>query len=292
MEMLTMMYKAINYWTFGPRALEGKYDIVTAMQEAKDAGFAGIELCIAETGELTFNTNEKKCKELVAAAKKIGIKISGVATGVYWGVSPTDPKKSVRDKAAKLTRQALQVTKWLGAETFLYVPGAVRPEFMPDATPVPYGDAYKTALAQAKAAAKFAQKVKVKLCIENVWNMFLYSPVEMRDFIKQVGSPYVGSYFDPGNVVKNGYAEHWVPVLGKMIKRVHVKDYAKDPGGFPQGFEVSLGKGDTPWSVIIKQLKAVKYNGPLAIEVISFTEDNKRVKRLSKEFDALLAKAK
>jgi hexulose-6-phosphate isomerase len=262
------------------------------MKEAKEAGFAGIELCLGEAGELTFDTKEAKCKELVAAAKKIGIKITGVATGVYWGVSPTDPKKSVRDKAAKLTRQALQITRWLGAETFLYVPGAVRPEFMPDAQPVPYGDVYKTALAQAKAAAKFAAKVKVKLCIENVWNMFLYSPVELRDFIKQVGSPYVGSYFDPANVVASGYPEHWIPVLGKMVKRVHVKDYTRNPGGFPQGFEVSLGKGDTNWTAILKQLKAVKYNGPLAIEVISFTEDTGRVKRLSKEFDALLAKAK
>ena len=292
MEMQTMMYKAINYWTFGPQAMDGKYDIVTAMQEAKDAGFAGIELCLAEKGELTFNSTEKKCKELVTAAKKIGIKICGVATGVYWGVSPTDPKKSVRDKAAKLTRQGLQVASWLGAETYLYIPGAVRPEFMPDAKPVPYGDVYKDALTQAKAAAKFAAKVKVKLCIENVWNMFLYSPIEMRDFIKQVGGTNVGSYFDPANVVAFGYPEHWIPVLGKRVKRVHVKDYTKNPGGFPQGFEVPIGKGETNWPLILKQLKAIKYNGPLSIEVISFTEDAGRVKRLSKDMDAMLAKVK
>ncbi len=286
------MYKAINYWTFGPSALEGKYDVVKAIWEAKDAGFEAIELCLAPVGEFTFNAKEKQCKKYVEEAKKAGIKICSVATGVYWSVSPTDPKKSVQAKALKFTQQALQITKWLGAEAFLYVPGAVKPEFMPDAVPVAYGDVYETALAQAKAAAKTADKLKVFLCIENVWNMFLYSPVEMRDFIKKVGGKYVGSYFDPANVVKNGFADHWVPVLGKMIKRVHAKDYKKDPGGFPEGFEVPIGGGETNWPVILKQLQKVGYNGPVTAEIISFSEDASRVKRVSKEMDGILASIK
>jgi len=282
------MYKAINYWTFGPSALEGKYDVVKAMQEAKDAGFQAIELCLAPTGEFTFSAKESQCKKYVEEAKKIGIKICSVATGVYWDVSPTDPKKSVQAKALKFTQQALQITRWLNADAFLYVPGAVKPEFLPDYKPVPYGEVYETALKQAKAAVKVADKLKVFLCIENVWNMFLYSPVEMRDFIKQVGGKYVGSYFDPANVVKNGFPDHWIPVLGKMIKRIHAKDYKKDPGGFPEGFEVEIGKGETNWPVIMKQLKKVGYNGPMTAEIISFTEDPSRVKRVSKEMDKIL----
>jgi hexulose-6-phosphate isomerase len=288
-----MIYKSINYWTFGPKALSGDYDMVRAMQEAKDAGFESIELCIATTGELNFNTKENKCRQLAEAAKKIGIKICSTATGVYWGCSATSPKKSEQKKAAKYTEQALKVTSWLGADAFLYIPGVVRPEWDAKYAPVPYGEVYERALAQAKAAAKIAAKVKVKLCCENVWNMFLYSPVEMRDFLKKVGGgPYVGCYFDPANVVKNGYPEHWIPVLGNLIKRVHVKDYSKVPGGFPEGFEVAIGKGDTHWPVIMKQLKAIKYNGPISAEIISFTEDAKRVKRISKEMDGLLAMIK
>ncbi len=287
-----MIYKAVNYWTFGPAALEGRYDVVRAIQEAKDAGFQAIELCLAPTGEFTFNAREKQCRKYVEEAQKIGIKICSVATGVYWGVSPTDPKSAVRKKALKLTQQALQITRWLGADAFLYVPGAVKPEFVPDAVPVPYGEVYENALAQAKAAVKTADKLKVFLSIENVWNMFLYSPVEMRDFIKKVGGKYIGSYFDPANVVKNGFAEHWVPVLGKMIKRVHCKDYKRVPGGFPEGFEVPIGEGETNWPVILKQLQQVGYNGPITAEIISFTEDPDRVKRVSGEMDKILATIK
>jgi len=262
------------------------------MNEARDAGFPAIELCLAPAGELTFAAKEKQCRQLAEQAAKIGIKICSVATGVYWGVSPSDPKAGVRNKAVKFTQQALQITKWLGADAFLYVPGAVKPEFMPDAVPVPYGQAYDNALASAKAAAKTADKVKCFLCVENVWNMFLYSPVEMRDFIKKIGGRYVGSYFDPANVVKNGFADHWIPVLGKLIKRVHAKDYKKDPGGFPQGFEVPIGEGETNWLVILKQLKQAGYDGPVTAEIISFTEDPTRVKRISREMDNILATLK
>lgn len=69
------MYKAINYWTFGPDALEGKYDIVLAMKQAADAGFQGIELCVASGGQLRFGASEKQCRELANTARKIGIKI-------------------------------------------------------------------------------------------------------------------------------------------------------------------------------------------------------------------------
>jgi len=283
------MYKAINYWTFGPEALEGRYDIVTAMKQARDAGFEAIELCVAPAGRLTFDTSEKQCKQLAGIAKKIGIKICSVATGVYWAVSPTDPSKKVRQQALKYTTQGLQITKWLGANAYLYVPGAVKPEFDPKAPVVPYGDVYKWALQQAKSAAKVAEKLKVYLCVENVWNMFLYSPVEMRDFITSVSSRYVGSYFDPANVVKNGYAEHWVPVLGRMIKRVHCKDYSRKIGGFPQGFEVPIGKGDTNWPVILAQLKKAGYKGPITAEIIKFEEDPGIVKRTARQMDKILS---
>jgi len=283
------MYKAINYWTFGPDAMAGEYDVVTAMKQARDAGFDAIELCLAPTGELRFGSSESQCKKLVAEARKIGIKICGVATGVYWAVSPTAMKKSVRDKALKFTKQGLQVARWLGVKTYLYIPGAVKPEFDPAAPVVPYGDVHRWGLQQAKAAAKAAEKNKVYLCIENVWNMFLYSPVEMRDFITAVGSRYAASYFDPGNVVKNGYPEHWVPVLGKMIKRVHCKDYSKKRGGFPEGFEIPIGSGDTNWPVILKQLKKIGYKGPITAEIITFKLDRGLVKRTSRQMDKILA---
>ena len=284
-----MMYKAVNYWTFGPRALEGRYDIVEAMCRAKAAGFDGIELCVGVQGELRFNSSPSQCRKLVQQASRIGIKICGLATGVYWSVSPTSRSKSVRTRALNLTKKGLQLANWLGARSYLYLPGAVRVEFDPASDVVPYGDVHTWALQQARAAAKAAQQLKVHLCVENVWNMFLYSPVEMRDFIKAIGSRYAGSYFDPANTVKHGYAEHWTPVLGRLIKRVHVKDFKRSAGANMEGFNVPIGKGDTNWPVILKQLKTIGYSGPLTAEIISFKEDPGILGRTSRQMDKMLA---
>jgi len=51
---------------------------------------------------------------------------------------------------------------------------------------------------------KHARANKIAIGIENVWNKFP-QPVEMRDFIDQFKSEYVGSYFDVGNCLVNGY---------------------------------------------------------------------------------------
>ena len=55
---------------------------------------------------------------------------------------------------------------------------------------------------------------RVTLALENVWNKFLLGPVEFKTFIDQFSRPYVGCYFDVGNVVINGYPEHWIEILG------------------------------------------------------------------------------
>lgn len=86
---------------------------------------------------------------------------------------------------------------------------------------VPYDRAYDNALTFFSKLAKEAEALKVSVGIENVWNKFLLSPLEMRGFIDAVGSDYVGSYFDVGNVVYSGYPEHWISILNKRIKKVH-----------------------------------------------------------------------
>lgn len=73
---------------------------------------------------------------------------------------------------------------------------------------------------------------KVEIGLENVWNKFLTSPLEMRDFTDKVGSVYVGSNSDVGNVFFNGYPEHWIKILGSRIKKVQFKDYRCQAGAY------------------------------------------------------------
>src|SRR6185503_1124987 len=104
----------------------------------------------------------------------------------------------------------------------------------------------------------------VVIGIENVWNHFLVSPIEMRDFIDRINSPWVAAYFDVGNVLRYGIPQDWILTLGKRIARVHVKDF-KTRMGTIEGF-CPIGDGDVDWPAVTAALHFVGYNGPLTFE--------------------------
>jgi L-ribulose-5-phosphate 3-epimerase len=131
---------------------------------------------------------------------------------------------------------------------------------------VPYDAAYERAHAFIAAALPLAEQHRVCLAIENVWNKFLLSPLEMCAFIDSFGSAWVGSYLDVGNVVATGYPEHWIRILGSRIKRVHFKDYRRAVGTV-HGF-VELLSGDVNWPAVMRELRAIGYTGWVAAEMI------------------------
>jgi len=131
---------------------------------------------------------------------------------------------------------------------------------------VPYDLAYERAHAFIAAALPLAAQHRVHLAIENVWNKFLLSPLEMRAFVDSFGSEWVGSYLDIGNVLATGYPEHWIPILGPRLRRVHFKDFRRAVGTI-HGF-VELLSGDANWPAIVAALRAAGYSGWIAAEMI------------------------
>ena len=109
-----------------------------------------------------------------------------------------------------------------------------------------------------------AEQRGVTIALENVWNGFLLSPVEMADLIDRINSPWIGAYFDVGNILKFGTPEDWIRTLGRRMVRVHVKDF-KVAVGTSAGF-VPPGDGDADWPAIITAMKEVGYDGPLTCE--------------------------
>lgn len=256
-----------SYWMF-EGGLEGKRPVVEAMKEAKRLGFDAIELCIASQGVLTDKTTREQCHAIAAEAKKIGIEIASVASGESWSKSPTANDAKIIKQIIDFIKKSLQITNWLGTDAYLLVPGAVDVFFLPDAEVIPYDVCYKRATQAVAKLIPTAEKVGVTIGIENVWNKFLLSPLEMRCFIDSFQSKRVGAYFDVGNVLLTGYPEQWIKILGKRIKRVHVKDFKKSVGTV-SGF-VDLLKGDVDFAAVKKALAAIGYKGYVTAEMIPY----------------------
>jgi hexulose-6-phosphate isomerase len=158
------------------------------------------------------------------------------------------------------------MAKALGCESCLIVPGTVCADFVDPNKVVDYSTAYERSLEFFSRIKTYAENAKVEIGLENVWNKFLLSPMEMRDFIDKIGSDYVGSYLDIGNVLYCGYPEDWVRILGKRIKKIHFKDYRVQAGGL-HGF-VDLLAGDVNYPEVVTALSEIGYDGWVSAEMI------------------------
>ncbi|MBQ8358069.1 MAG: sugar phosphate isomerase/epimerase [Clostridia bacterium] len=252
------MKKGISIWAF-PDGTK----LSDAFRMAKKAGFDGVEVALSDTGELTLNTTPAELAAIRKEAEQNGIALYSVATAIYWKYPFTSPDPAIASKAMEYGRCQIDMAAALGCDSILVVPGMVSGEGEPFGN-IPYDVAYDRALTCMKELAKLAANKGVALGIENVWNKFLLSPLEMRRFVDEVGQGAY-AYFDAGNVLVNGYPDHWIDILGKRICKVHVKDFKRSVGNI-NGF-VDLFAGDVNFRAVTAALRRVGYDGFVTAEV-------------------------
>jgi len=273
------MLKSISVWAFDPaRPLDEVFAV------AKDNGFPAVEVAIAEDGPITPQTTEDDCKRILEQAQNAGITISSMASGGGWSLPISCTDEATRRKGIDFIAASLRVAKGLNLDTILVVPGGVGADFIPGFKGAPYDVAYNNAKAALEELTPVADETQVAIGIENVWNKFLLSPLEMRQFIDDLKSDYVGSYFDVGNVIATGFPEQWIRILGKRIKKVHFKDF-KESVGTLDGF-CDLLDGDVNYAEVMKALREVGYDGPVTSE---FFDCEKDLPKISEAMDRILA---
>lgn len=255
------MKKGISIWSFPAMSLNDSFTL------AKKAGFEGVEVALDEKdGEITLNSTEKDLLEIKKQASNNGIELYSVASGLYWSYFLNDDNEKVRIKARDIVKKQLECASVLGCESILVIPGCVNAEFAAPGKIVDYETSYYRSLESVKLVKEYAAQYKVEIGLENVWNKFLLSPLEMRSFIDAVDSEWVGSYLDIGNTLAFGYPEHWISTLNKRIKKVHFKDYRTEAGGL-HGF-VDLLAGDVNYPAVVETLGKVGYDGWVTAEMI------------------------
>lgn len=255
------MKKSINLWSF-PAALS----LGDKFRLAREAGFDGFEIDLSDDGPLTLTSSQQEIAAVHALAERSGVQLSGLATGLYWGANPASDDPAVRSRSAAILAKQIEIAHALGLDAILVVPATVGADFIPNCEIVPYDVAWQRATDFIRTALPMAARAGVRICIENVWNKFLLSPLEMRQFIAQFDSEWVGAYFDVGNTLALGYPEQWINILGEQIRRVHLKDYRRAVGSV-DGF-VEILSGDVNWPAVMSALRTIGYKSWLTAEMI------------------------
>ncbi len=207
------------------------------LQLLKELGFDGVEP----------NFNEVDMSELAKASESTGIPVHGVVKG--WSFDDIN--------------LCIDQAKDIGATSVLIVAGKVDEN-------MPYARNYAETQEKMKQAGDHAARREIHLLVENVWNNFLLSPLEMARYIDEIDNPWVGAYFDVGNVHRYGWPEHWAPVLGKRIVKLDIKEYSTkkmNDEGLWKGFNVAIGEGTINWAAVRHELALLNFQGWATAEV-------------------------
>lgn len=228
--------------------------VMEKFQLLRDLGFDGVEL--DAPGSLDR-------KEVLAARDRTGLAIPGVVDSAHWSDTLSHPDPKVRARGVQALEKALDDAHAYGATTVLLVPAVVNKA-------VSYDQAWQRSVAEIRKVLPRCERLGVKIAIENVWNNFLLSPLEMARYIDEFHSEHIGVHFDVGNVVVYGWPEQWVRILGKRILKLDIKEFSRrkcDQEGRFKGFDVPLLKGDCDWPAVMKAIKEIGYVGWGAAEI-------------------------
>jgi len=164
-------------------------------------------------------------EEIKDAADGANIRIDSVMNLDHWvyPLSSSDP--AVVEKSLAGMRTSLRNAKLWGSDAVLLVPAVVNPQ-------TSYRDAWTRSQKQIQKLIPLAADLKTVIAIEEVWNKFLLSPLEMDKYIREFQSPWIKAWFDIGNVLLYGYPQDWIRTLGKNIVKLHLKDFKHKEDGY------------------------------------------------------------
>ncbi|MBK9167440.1 MAG: sugar phosphate isomerase/epimerase [Bryobacterales bacterium] len=210
------------------------------------------------------------------AASKVGLRIHSVMNMAHWKypLSSADPR--VVEISRKGMETSLRNAKQWGAETVLLVPAVVNAE-------TGYRDAWTRSQREVTKMIPLAEELGIVIAVENVWNKFLLSPIEFRDYVDSFRSRWVRAYFDIGNVVLTGFPQDWIRTLGSRIVKLHVKDFtfAERNARF-----VPLREGEIDWPAVHKALSDIGFKGSATVELPG--GDEAYLREVSRRVDLIL----
>src|SRR5580704_13860966 len=201
--------------------------LADGMKLARDVGFEEIECQTV--------SDPKQAEAIKTAASNAGIRIHSVMNMAHWNFPFNSSDPEIVKKGMEGMETSLRNAHFWGADTVLLVPAVVNPKFSY------FEDAWTRSQQQIRKLLPLAEELKVVIAIEEVWNKFLVSPLEMAKYIAEFQSPWIRAWFDVGNVVLYGYPQDWIRTLGKGIAKVHLKDFKRKKDGYEW---VNIGDGD------------------------------------------------
>jgi hexulose-6-phosphate isomerase len=229
--------------------LPAKLSDADRFKMVRDVGF--------EVVQAPTTPDERKAVAIKKAADAANVRIDSVMNMDHWKYPLSSSDASVVEKSLAGMRTSLHNAKLWGSDAVLLVPAVVNPQ-------TSYREAWSRSQKEIRKLLPLAEELKIVIAIEEVWNRFLLSPLEMATYIGEFKSPWIQAWFDVGNVLLYGYPQDWIRTLGKSIVKVHLKDFKRKDDGYEW---VNLGDGDVDWAAVREAFSDIGYAGSAVTEL-------------------------
>ncbi|MGE4550108.1 MAG: sugar phosphate isomerase/epimerase family protein, partial [Opitutales bacterium] len=224
------IYKSVKYG--------GKVNLKRLLS-LKALGFDGVE---GSAPGMDLEGLRKACAEA-------GLPMHGVVYNKHWKMRLSSPDPKVREIGRKGLEDAIRESKAVGGSSVLLVPGAVK------GADENHDQVWTRSITEIRKVLPLASRLGIRVLIETVWNGFCYKPEQFRDYIDAIDSPWVGAYYDIGNMQKFAPSHEWIRVLGSRTVKLDVKDWGVKNGFCP------LGQGDVDWKAVRRELAKIDFSG-------------------------------
>lgn len=241
---------------------------------AREVGF--------EEMECPQTNDPREAEAIKKAADAAKLRIHSVMNGDHWQYPLSSGDPEVVTRSMNAMRTSLQNASLWGAETVLLVPAVVNPQ-------TTYQQAWERSQRRIRELIPLAEKLKVIIAVEEVWNKFLVSPLEFAHYVDEFKSPWVKAYFDVGNILIWSYPQDWIRTLGSRIVKLHFKDFKFQPNPQTRKREadfVALREGDVDWKEVHSALRDIRYRGTATVELAG--GDRAYLTEVSRRFDMIL----
>lgn len=222
-----------------------------------DVGFDGVEVHIADKLDR---------REVAQAIEATGIAVHGIMNSSKPDI-----------------RQSIELASYYGGTSVLVVAA--------EDSKQTYDENARHWRQLIRSAVPHAEKLQIRLLVENVRATFLKTAEGMARFIDQCDSPMVGWYFDVDNAITwtNQPPEHWARVLGKRVGKLHIKDRGHPEFGDPKlksKTAVGTDGGEVDWANVRNELARLSFSGWATAELKG--GDRQRLARIAKWMDQVL----
>ncbi|SEO68226.1 sugar phosphate isomerase/epimerase [Paenibacillus sp. OV219] len=225
----------------------------------------------------------------------------------FWGnnhctLSPSADETEINrfaQAAAKYNRQAISVTPYLtcgdieGTEQIMRLASKLGATMIRAGVPGydrsrNYNELFNITTSYLHEVEQLARTYNIKAIIETHHLTIAPSASLAHRLVSSFNPDHIGVLYDPGNMVYEGYENYrmGLELLGPYLAHVHVKNAGWQPPAHPaqltgdplQSIEWSAGwrpiaNGQVPWKQVLRDLKAVGYDGWLGLEDFSQTFD-------------------